>query len=86
MDVQSSIFVPHCFYMHITHCICDILVQALDGSSPLYQVYSEHLSMATAFYTQLLPHLEDHYQLSVTSMDASQLKGMCTCLVKKPHD
>lgn len=72
--------------MRITYCICDVLVQALDGSSPLYHVYSEHLSMATAFYTQLLARLEDHYQLSVTSMDAPQLRGILTCLVRKTHD
>ena len=31
--------------------------------------------MATTFYTQLLGRLEDHYHISVTSMDANQLTG-----------
>lgn len=51
--------------------------KALDGSSPLYLEYSNHLSMATAFYTQLLTRLEEHYRLPVTSVGATQLHGNC---------
>ena len=63
--------------MSIVSCIHP---QALDGSSHLYHAYSEHLSMATGFYTQLLGRLEEHYSLPVTSMDHSQLIGMAHTL------
>ena len=58
--------------------------QALDGSSLLYRAYSEHLSMAVEFYTNMLAQLEERYQLPVTSMDHSQLAGipehvLCVC-------
>ena len=62
-----------------------LLPQALDRSSPLFMLYSEHLSMATAFYTQLLAQMEAHYQLQVTSMDYTQLQGtacLCVCFLE----
>ena len=61
-------------WVYVQMCVY-IYTQALDGTSPLHFMYKEHLSMATAFYTQLLTSLEEHYQLPVTSMDATQLHG-----------
>ena len=55
-------------------CI-SICTQALDGSSPLYLAYYNHLSSASAYYSELLQKLEAQYGVTVTGLDGTQLEG-----------
>lgn len=48
-------------------------MQALDGASPLWQQYSQHLSHALRFYCHLVHKMEIHF--GVESSQLSELNG-----------